>query len=795
MRKFLIDALPPDAAYVPSDLFVNSTDETTLLNTVQVVDTRPSLADFQDADDSDILHFFEIEDRIDSEKQAECLHSLSIFKMANEISTTGKRFEVYAEGLRRWIAFMEMQDAHKLRVYFGNSAWNALFEMDPGLLSAPHVDYIRMKDSSAYTEIGTFWRFLAFDDYDYEYVWIRETDGTCNLVNGEWEFDDLSFGLARYDEAVSQLNANSTIHFRTEILPFPPSEFRKDSIPINFPLFFWAQDYRLSGPLHIHRLSEYIQSSSPSLMRGPRRLPFAEIVKFFCYFLKRGTERQVYRDGMWTNIRERHPNLNFRYIDEMWLFDLTRVANVFFEFDNEALGIYSEWRAYQEDWFFKRLCDDLRDDGQMFIAPKLSKDQYIFDMSPDAWRWSIQNTVSFLVNRFFLLDMSDMPFGDHWEYAHLNNLIMEAKDEDAYDDFVNNISVIDPRWSASDLQRIQNNVPSTRAREMFEVKDKVESQRQGTALCSICLFDQGEHIWSKAYQPYLDGLKLRIETFRNELPDQTLRVYVGDSAWDSVYSEGILSVSDVDFYRMSHNSEASFIGMNWRLLAFDDYDYEYVYLEDTDPRVDQSTGAPIDELRVNSEILARMFHCGNSDIEPAIVSSLSFSRDLEGNLFYETQAHETYATSAETELNGPRRLCCITNPAHYYRTSILTMARGPRRLPFDNIVPILCEVLFNSPNQFQLIHTNSHRTSYAIDAMPSLTSYELGETWVFYLSKLMPIKMWIEPRHMGWVAQHLKRHGKSSFWRRLHEQMIIDGNYLACGDQGVDRFSFEAFNE
>ena len=79
------------------------------------------------------------------------------------------------------------------------------------------------------------------------------------------------------------------------------------------------------------------------------------------------------------------------------------------------------------------------------------------------------------------------------------------------------------------------------------------------------------------------------------------------------------------------------------------------------------------------------------------------------------------------------------------------------------------------------------------DYLPAVQSCELGETWVFYMSKLMDIKMWVEPQHYNWVRRAMKKYGDECFWKRLQDQMILDGNYLACGDQGAEPFSYEEF--
>ena len=789
MGRFLIDNVPPDAVYTTRSKFVNDVDETTLINTVQMVDPRFTLEDItrieQSASPPELAHFFEITEKIESSKRAECLHSFSLFKMEAEDGrgTTGKRFDDYLNGLIAWVDFFDRLEHHKLRVYVGDSAWDSVYQA--GLLDTQSADFYRMRDSSEHTEIGTFWRFLAFDDYDYDYVWIRETDANGEMINNEWVMNPKEINITEYDDFKSCL-AGEPFCFRSDIIGAIPRERRDGSIPQAYPLLFWADDYRLSDPLYVHRLSEYIQSSTPSLMRGTNRLPFSDISKIFCAFFRWHSERIIYRDGAWTNVRERHLNLNLRYIDENWLFMLTKVIPVAWRFRLGLVEIGLQRERYGQDWFLHRLCDDLRENGNTFSHSFLPG--YVFDTSAEETITAATQDKKTNETKLFFIPPLETPFTNHFEYAQINNIFDVVKSQDRYNDFINKVQVIDPRWTQSDLDRV-NSEPAARLAEMFNIRDKIEPASRGEALCSICLFSWEDTQWSRQpFQEYFDGLKERIRIFRDELPNQTLRVYVANDVWDVLHKEGILSENHVEFIRMTHTSHASRFGMLWRQLAFDDYDYPYVYLEDTDLRPN--------ELRVTMEILERMFSCEKQNFEPHIVSSLSFNQDFVFNLFYETSTKPTDHNES-TLLNGLEFLWRIVGPENYYKTSILTMARGPKRLPFANIVNIFSEVLFNLPHTYEVVfqdHSFSHYyMSHVTDIMPTLQSHEIGESWVFYLSKLMDIKMWVEPRHMELIEKGFARYGDSFFWRRIQEQMLLDGNYLACGDQGVELLAFERF--
>ena len=791
MNKFLIDRVPEGAVYCGRDDFLHAFplgddkfDIDRLLNGVQVIDTRLTYKDLATIDKiqderPELASLFAIEDKIESRQRGEVLNSFSLFKMRGERSTTNKTFSAYVDGLKRWIALFENIDQN-MRIYVGSTAWEVLH--NEGMLKARHVDFYRMRDSSEYTEIGAFWRFLAFDDYDYEYVCIRESDGDGKLIDGDWEIADDSIAVQKLN-ALEHLNRGA--HFSSEILPTIAPETRTGAIPESFPLFFWADDNRLSVPLFMYRLSEYVQTTSPQLIRGPKRLPFLSIVSIFCSHFARGDERIIYHpeSNLWTNIRERHPNLNFRYIDEHWIFHLTRIINVCFHMRQGYLPsvLYREFERCGNDWFFKRLFDQLIDEGNFFVEKDYG-DEYVFDLDSSGWQKLIRGSVMNDL-RFFFIDKIDL----RAEYVDSNVFFMQ--NEERIDDFANEIQVVDTRWSAEDLERIKSAERSDLS-YFYEIEDMIESPKRGEALCSICIFFIGDTPWmNQPFHEYLEGLHYRIDIFRNELSSQKLRVYVGNSAWEILHKEGILKADDVDFVRMRRNSSGTRLGTTWRHLAFDDYDYPYVYIDDTDRRahlLPDGGSILVDELRKDQGILDRCFSRGDGGKRPHLTSALSFARDGNANLFHHVDIDESLFAFTPSSR--------IRNPASYYETAVCELVRGPDRLPFDDIVPILVESMM-APDGYTIFHQPSFQWTFMKEVSAPLQCFASDETWPFYMSKLIDIKVWVRPEDMKWVESAIKRYGDHCFWRRLHQGIQLDGNYLACGDQGVDSFSFDRFLE
>ena len=380
MTPFFINKIPEGAEHYSRDQFFNyfvPGKEEQFLPEIQVVDTRVTAEDLTDwattPAPSHLSEMFEIKDIQESSDSADALCSLSLFKMEVDKLHTGKSFQVYLDGLKEWIeVFRARRHAQKLRVYVGNSAWDDLYAQN--VLSAKHVDFVRMSQSSCFTEIGVLWRFLAFDDYNYEYVYIEETDGHGDWVNGEWKREPPRYlGLRIMRECLS--TPTGSAHFYGQLVPQPPLEFLGKAYPQGeFPFFFWVDDSRLSEPLFICRLSEYVRGAS--LVRGPIRLPF-RMARMLAAHFQRGTECILYHPTIngFCNVRERHSNLNFRYIDDHWLFHLTKVLSVNFLLEGVHLTACLSCAArYGESWFVKRIYDNLIDDGNLFFRVQHSSD-------------------------------------------------------------------------------------------------------------------------------------------------------------------------------------------------------------------------------------------------------------------------------------------------------------------------------------------------------------------------------------------------------------------------------------
>ena len=368
---FFIDKIPDGAEFCRRSEFA----ETFTLETFQVLDPRIRQEDLTSISTREyrphIRALFEIKDMQLSTLDARALCSLPIFKPSS-VYKPGRHWHQYIEGLEDWIRYyrarMRVRQYQKLRIYIGDSAWDDLHRA--GIFKAKDVDFIRMEDSSHHTAVGQLWRFLAFDDYSYEYVYSQDVDGEGEWVDDKWQRKPKGWEIVTRYGLKGLASRVGDCHIGTLMLPFPPVESVTDSIPADeCPFFFWVQDLRLSEAFFCHRLSEYMQAAAPWIVRGSQRLPFS-IVDAICYYLENDAPLTVYDPSShcWTTIRQRHPNLNYRFIDEHWLFHLSKVIKVKNIVRRADFPLLKELTLkYGDTYFLKRFHDRLVSDGNVLV--------------------------------------------------------------------------------------------------------------------------------------------------------------------------------------------------------------------------------------------------------------------------------------------------------------------------------------------------------------------------------------------------------------------------------------------
>ena len=354
------------------------------------------------------------------------------------------------------------------------------------------------------------------------------------------------------------------------------------------------------------------------------------------------------------------------------------------------------------------------------------------------------------------------------------------------DRVLNEIQIVDTRLSQDDLDRIASTSPRSELAELFEIKDMQMSAKTGDALCSVSIFDLKPQRPNptKDWTVYLNGLKDWIDFIRLELPNQKLRVYVGDSVWDILHQEKVLEAKDVDFVRMWYPSQKAAIGMLWRYMAFDDYDFEYVYIEDLDDR-----GAYVDNKWQSVErSKADLKDLKKRTSDMHVGTALTFVYKEE-HFFWEPEKDDiSFFQWVDMPSHDP---VFIHRLSYFCRTCANTVTRGPRRLPFKNIIPILCNFLQREDSRI-IYHPPTNQWSAFRETSANIGYNEMDEHYLFHLTKVINIKYWIPVEKLSIARRIMRRYGEDCLLARLYQQLIDEGNRLVIEDNEEAGFLFSA---
>ena len=351
MGRFFIDAIPIDAEFCDPSDFHGSLDE------IMFLDTRLRLSDVDHlASSSHCANLFEIKDEIKGSRKAKVLLSLCLYNLDFSKKHRSRPFEMYLNGVKQWIDYMESDDGQSemLRVYVADDCWDVLYA--EGVLKHEKFDFVRMRLSSKHTYLGTLWRYLAFDDYKYEYVYIEETDGHNYLGDdGQWHlrYRIKGYGVTRFEKLPKNY------HFYTSVLE-PPQSAQDNTMPGNLSNFIRL--VTLPG-----NLSNFIRLVTPHLTRCGKRIPVS-IKSLMAWNLSMTEVLEAYlpSQNIWTRLAAR-PHLRKAY-DGYFNFPISKITQSY-------LRLFPDWTTLRElylsrgdDWYYKRMCDDLCAEGNTIVA-------------------------------------------------------------------------------------------------------------------------------------------------------------------------------------------------------------------------------------------------------------------------------------------------------------------------------------------------------------------------------------------------------------------------------------------
>ena len=350
------------------------------------------------------------------------------------------------------------------------------------------------------------------------------------------------------------------------------------------------------------------------------------------------------------------------------------------------------------------------------------------------------------MNPFFIENLpADAEYADNSTFFHVTK-----------QDFYQHIQMIDLVWSTEKLRRINNIAPNGKWARHFDIKDVQMSPVDCEILCSICFFKREAEVNHRPFGFYVDALKAKVERFaQTDYARQKLRVYVGDSAWDVVHKEKILDAKHVDFVRMRSSSGHSILGMQWRLLAYDDYSYPCVYMNDTH----------YDGLEMPDEQLENRFPKDLWD---------SFNLSLTSAMPY----HDSFLTLHDIRNferdNFVSHYFFVYSPLTYLQAFGMSILRGPQRLPFANIVSIVA-ACYEERGNLHTLYDPRHRLWTEVGELRFWMEWVcmLG-FWIYFLRKHITFRYhYLEDYH-----KLLNSVDQEHFFRRLHHQVFDEKGHL-----------------
>ena len=377
--------------------------------------------------------------------------------------------------------------------------------------------------------------------------------------------------------------------------------------------------------------------------------------------------------------------------------------------------------------------------------------------------------------------ISEIPLSaDYYSDLHFASIYPKAE----IDKLTNEIQILDPRLTL--LDDIDSVVYPDYVIRLFEIKDMQLSKCGADALCSLSVYRRPSSFDSvKDWSDYLNGLWFWIQYYREVLPSQKLRVYVADDTWDILHEEGVLESRDVDFVRMASSCPNGLVGLFWRYLAFDDYAYPYVYLQELDGQGSVVDGKwkmerdhPLYNFLGTEEQMQSWLGC--ADGSPAC---------LGGGVGFNGMC-ENIQNSCQDLNEGSDNLCffnfdeqCmfISHLACYYLVWAPLLLRGQRRLPVKMFSLICHSWLSNC--LWTLYHPKMDKWSIFKDRWLYHHGAFVDETMFFLLTKIASVKINVFRGEFGRLRQVFERYGPDCLFRRLYQQLVVDGNcFEVIGD-------------
>ena len=362
--------------------------------------------------------------------------------------------------------------------------------------------------------------------------------------------------------------------------------------------------------------------------------------------------------------------------------------------------------------------------------------------------------------------IAEVPAGA--EYCRQHNFCDYYKGEDGvdYNRILKELQIVDPRILPEELDEIESTPIRSELAALFEIKDMQLSPQSGEAICGVSIYNEENEAETidKPFEVYLSGLEELIARFRHQYQGQKLRVYVGDATWDTLHREKILENKHVDFVRMAASSRKSEVGHLWRLMVYDNFDYQFAYCEDADSHDGSRWFTDLEMLKKR------------------VLWDTEYPVNFGATLLFSPRIRPLRLLKFFVLSNTSCKHSRFIEPlAAFCRNGIRTTTRGPRELPFKSIVPILCHLL-GKTESLVLYHPQTHRWTTYHD-LSTFSFHAMDDYWLMPLTKVLNIHFWLSGRKAALLQEIFEFNGINYFLGRLFRQLRREGNYISlqCG--------------
>ena len=340
--------------------------------------------------------------------------------------------------------------------------------------------------------------------------------------------------------------------------------------------------------------------------------------------------------------------------------------------------------------------------------------------------------------------------------------VLLKRNRDDLQRLTDKIQVVDPRFSDFNPQPTQS---IQYAPSIFDIVDRIESHSVAPVLCSTSIFKsyhRGRH--EESWKGYIKELQDKIAYFATT-PYQQLRVYASNSMWQDLDDAGVLKSQNVEFVKMRDSSTGWNIGNMWRILALTDYRYDYVYFDDV------HVSAPQRRHAVTFERFQGLF--ANTD---AVIASLLVAPPTQYHTFLTVLPPDFFFDISDHFYQPIVQIIPIDA---FLKTMIFDWYRGPQKLPPMDLPYILLSCLNQHPLT-QVYDPELNGWTYLQPVAQMYQDVDSAEKIMFYLSKLVKLKLWFYGANLSWYLEGYKKSGDDFFWKR----MIGDVNCeLTFGDR------------